>query len=254
MNKDRINETRAFNYLQNPAKTDPVEEVVMRVVHGNYSWSNEVSNTNHEYTAVVADSHEIVREGISARLTEECGIKVIGEAEDGYNTIKICRQEDPDVLVMDLSMTRPSGFDTFQRLRELKPDLKILLMSSESNASEAYQSICRGAVGFMPRQAKSSHFVSAVNAIIQGYTCMPSDLLEKFFDLRRQTARTGNVYGLSPREIEVLNACADGARSKEVAEMLSISVRTVESHRNSIYRKTKSRDLEKISELVNGSE
>ncbi len=195
---------------------------------------------------VIADSHEIVREGIAARLEGTCPVEVIGQAGDGYSTIKVCRQYTPDILLMDLSLTRPAGIETLGKLRATLPDMRIVVLSSDAKVADAFSVLGLGAIGFMPKQAKGADFVNAIRAAIAGYTCMPSEYLAEFVTLRRNVSRTGNSYGLSPRELEVLEACASGQRTKEVAERFNISVRTVETHRNAIYRKTDCHDLQEL--------
>ncbi|MEM9797307.1 MAG: response regulator transcription factor [Pseudomonadota bacterium] len=199
---------------------------------------------------VIADSHEIIREGIAARLTESCDIDVVGQAGDGYTTIKVCRQVRPDFLLMDLSLTRPAGIETLLKVRQSLPDTRVVVLSSEATVADAFHTLSRGAVGFMPKQAKGADFVTAIQAAIGGYACVPAEYLAQFVEMRRNVTRTGNAFGLSPREIEILEACASGQRTKEVAERLSISVRTVETHRNSIYRKTECRNLSELSRIV----
>jgi DNA-binding NarL/FixJ family response regulator len=197
-------------------------------------------------TLVIADSHEIVREGIAARLEEGCPIEVIGQAADGYSTIKVCRQNAPDILLMDLSLTRPAGMETLTKLRATLPDLRIVVLSSEATVSDAYAVLGMGAIGFIPKQARGEDFVNVIRAAMAGYTCVPTEYLAEFVQLRRNVSRTGNSYGLSPRELEMLEACATGQCTKDVAAQFNISVRTVETHRNAIYRKTASRDLKEL--------
>lgn len=202
------------------------------------------------FKLVIADSHEIVREGIAARIKDGCDVEIVAEAADGYSTIKACHQHNPDMLVMDLSLTRPSGTDTLAKIRKLHPDLKIIILSSEANVSNALFVLSQGAVGFMPRQARGADFVNAVNAANNGFAYLPTDLLAGFVSSRRDLTRSGNIYGLSPRELEVLEACIRGQSTKEVAQVLSISVRTVETHRNSIYRKTSCKNYKELTHII----
>lgn len=199
---------------------------------------------------VIADSHEIVREGIANRLVAGCNVEIVGQASDGYSTMKICRTVNPDILLMDLSLTRPSGMETLTKMRRSLPEMKIVVLSSEATTSEAFATLAAGAVAFIPKQARGTHFVNAIVAASEGYTLMPTEYLAEFVNLRRNITRTGNIYGLSPREIEVLEACTSGQKTKEVADKLSISVRTVETHRNSIYKKTSCKNLEDLSRIV----
>ncbi|MFQ6550979.1 response regulator [Aestuariibius insulae] len=200
---------------------------------------------------VIADSHEIVREGIANRLVASCNVEIVGQASDGYTAIKVCRSCRPDILLMDLSLQRPSGAETLSKLRSTLSDMKIVVLSSDATTSDAFSTLAAGAVAFMPKQARGIHFVNAIRAASEGYTLLPTEYLAEFVSLRRNITRTGNIYGLSPREIEILEACTSGQKTKEVAENLSISVRTVETHRNSIYRKTNSRSLSDLSRIVN---
>ncbi|MEO0930082.1 MAG: response regulator transcription factor [Pseudomonadota bacterium] len=195
---------------------------------------------------LIADSHEIVREGIAGRLADQCNLHLVGFASDGYSTIKQCRQLSPDILLMDLGLINPSGIDTLQRVRKSQPDIKIVVLSSEATTSEAFMTLSLGASGFMPKQAKGEHFVNNLMTVGMGYACIPMDYLRGFVDLRRNLSRTGNIYGLSPREVEVLEECSAGAKTKEIASKLKISVRTVETHRNAIYRKTATRSADEL--------
>jgi DNA-binding NarL/FixJ family response regulator len=144
---------------------------------------------------------------------------------------------------MDLSLLRLTGIDTFNKLRSALPDMKIILCSSDAKVHEAFNGISLGAIGFIPKQAKGEHFVNAIQSAAMGYSCIPSEYLDEFAVHRRNASKTGNIYGLSPREVEVLGASATGAGTKEVAQSLDISVRTVETHRNAIYKKTSSHKI-----------
>lgn len=199
---------------------------------------------------VIADSHEIVREGIANRLVADVGADVIGQASDGYTTIKICRHSTPDVLLMDLSLTRPSGVETFAKLRSTVPDMKIIVLSSDATTTDAFSVLGQGAVAFMPKQATGADIVNAVRSAAMGFSCVPADYMHQFVSLRRNVTRSGNIFGLSPREVEVLLACASGAKTKEVAGQLCISARTVETHRNSIYKKTSCRNISELAAIA----
>ncbi len=202
---------------------------------------------------VIADSYEIVREGLASRLSAEPGLDVVGQAGDGYSTIKLCRAVTPDIVVLDLSIGRPSGKDTFTKLRAALPAMHILLMGTEATKSYAFHALSLGAAGFVPREASGNDLVNAIRSVGQGYACLPRDCMTEFAGLRRNLTRSGNLYGLSPREIEVLEACSTGIKTKEVADQLSISVRTVETHRNAIYRKTACRNLTDLAQMLSPS-
>ncbi|KAB7613611.1 response regulator transcription factor [Amylibacter sp. SFDW26] len=199
---------------------------------------------------VIADSHEIVREGIAFRLKESCDVNIVAEAIDGYSAIKYCRQLQPDILIMDFHLLRPSGMETLTKIRKAQPEIKIIVLSSDPSTANAFFILSQGAVGFMPKQARGSDFVNAFVAAQSGYAYLPVELMEEFVKLRRNLTRTGNVFGLSPREIEILEATLSGLSTKDVAKNLLISVRTVETHRNSIYKKTSCRNYKELATIV----
>lgn len=193
---------------------------------------------------VIADSHEIVRDGIARIVESQCKATVVGQALDGYGTLKQCRMLKPDILLMDLGLVNPTGAITFEKLRAMQPDIKIAVISSEMSSVDAYVLLANGAVGLMTKQVPGEHFVNAINTIGMGYACVSSEYLKEFVNLRRNISRSGNIYGLSRRETEVLEHCNSGANTKEIACKLSISVRTVETHRNAIYRKTRTNSID----------
>jgi len=212
--------------------------------------SKQEPSVQQPATIVVADSHEIIREGLANKLSSECGYDVVGQAADGYATIKACKTLSPNILVMGLCLTRPNGLEVFEKVRKSNPDIAIVVMSQECYASEAFTLISAGAMAFIPRDARVIDLINAVRSAELGYACVPKDYIGEFASLRRNMTRTGNIYGLSPRELEVVEACATGAKTKEVADRLSISVRTVETHRNAIYRKTECRNIDDLADIA----
>jgi len=199
---------------------------------------------------VVSDSHEMIREGIVRRLVKDLDVEIVAEASDGYSTLKYCRQFRPNILIMDLSLIRPSGMETLARARKNYPEMKIIVLSSEPSISNALLVLSHGAVGFMPRQSRGADFVNAVSAASSGFAYLPIDLLNGLVAARKNVSRNGNVYGLSARELEILEASISDETTKEIAQRLNISVRTVETHRNSIHRKTDCRNYEDLAHLV----
>lgn len=199
---------------------------------------------------VIADSHEIVRDGISMRLEQNAAVQVVGEAQDGFSTLKVCRNLEPEILLLDLELKRASGRETFLKLRQTQPKLKIIIMSDQTTIADTFSLMSRGAFGFLSKNAKGAHFVSAVQTVAMGYALFPADYLEHFAEIRGNVARSGNVFGLSRREIEVLKACGRGTGTKDIAKELDISVRTVETHRYSIYRKTDCSNLDELPHLI----
>lgn len=203
-------------------------------------------------SVIIADSHEIIREAIAARLSKALGAEIVAECSDGYGTLKACRQSYADFLIMDLALLRPTGAEILPKLRKSVPHLKIIVVSSEATVANAFFALSQGAIGFMPKQARGDDFVQAIKAANNGYAYTPIEFIQDFVNSKRNINRKGNTYGLSQREIEILEACISGKTAKEVAHDLGISVRTVETHRNNIYKKTQCRSQQELSTLASG--
>lgn len=203
---------------------------------------------------VIADDHEIVRDGIARSLETVEGVSVAASVSDGYTAIKACHQLRDVILLMDLSIRRPSGAEVLTRVRKLSKDTKVVVMSSHTSLRDAIFSFSQGAVGFVPKQSSGTDIVNAILAARNGFSYLPADFITSMVDAKRNVSRNGNVFGLSPREVEILEASVNGYSTKEVAQQFSISIRTVETHRNNIYRKTDcntARDLMRIAASLN---
>ena len=198
---------------------------------------------------VIADSHAIVREGIRDRLENHSDMNVVAEASDGYSALKACREFLPSVLLMDFTITRPSGRELLIKVRTSCPDTRIVVLSSEMKVSNAFYCLSNGAAAFMPKQASGSDFVNATVAALRGFSYMPNEFITEFLETRRHLTRSGNIFGLSPRELEIVDCCMQGKSTKDIAEMCSISVRTVETHKNNIYRKTSCCSIEDLTAI-----
>lgn len=199
---------------------------------------------------IVIESQEIVREAVSSRIAEECNVEVIAKTGDGYSAVRICRQAKPDIIILDLTITHPDGMDTLRRLHESCPDARVVVVSHLISATQVFHALSRGVVAFVPRHGRGIDYVNAVNAAIDGFTYLPKEVFERFLSSRLSLNKTGNIFGLSAREIEILEACSSGLTTKQVAANLNISVRTVETHRHSIYKKTECRSLEELSSVM----
>jgi DNA-binding NarL/FixJ family response regulator len=199
---------------------------------------------------VVADGHEMVRESITAGIEARCDVTVVAGTADGYSTIKSFRQLEPDLLILDLGLQRPAGTEVLAKIIKMKPDIKVIVVTSEPTIVSAFFALSNGAAAFVPKQSSSSDFVHAVNAVLNGFSYMPNDIMIQFVKSRRNLSGVGNVFGLSPREIEIMKACSDGSSTKQVARYLDISVRTVETHRHNIYSKTSCKNQKELQNIA----
>ncbi|WP_106743452.1 LuxR C-terminal-related transcriptional regulator [Yoonia maritima] len=201
-------------------------------------------------TVIVAETQEIVRETVARHIADNCGITVAAETDDGYSTIKACRQFQPDILLLDMAIAYPSGVETLSRLRSSLPDLKIIAVTEDTSVPNAIYALSKGVISVLTRKASADDYLNAVRAALKNHSYLPTDIISAFLDARRSLVRSGNMFGLSSREMEVLEACVSGASTREVAENLNISVRTVETHRHNIYRKTDCSSMQDLEKFV----
>jgi DNA-binding NarL/FixJ family response regulator len=177
---------------------------------------------------LIADDHAVVREGVRHVLGVEHGFDVVGEASNGDEAVRLAESLTPDVVVLDLSMPGTSGLDAARRIRQRAPESRILILSIHDHAEYVQQSARAGAQGYLRKDSSPAQLRDAIRAVYTGASAF-SETTAKAADER--------VSLLTPRERSVLTAIASGRTSKEIATELSISVRTVEAHRDSIGRK-----------------
>ena len=199
--------------------------------------------------AVIADDHAIVREGLRRLLETEGDIRVCAEAGDGREVLEQVRANEPDVVILDITMPRLGGLDTLERLRGSHPQIKVILLSVHGDPPFIQSAVNLGADGYVLKNGRVNEIVSAVRAVVKGDSYFsPPVAKEIVAQLRSPERGSGEPYSiLSSREREVLQLIAEGLSAKEIASDLGISPKTVEAHRTSVMRKLGAR---KATELV----
>jgi len=200
-------------------------------------------------TIVIADDHRIVREGICKLLETRDDFEVIGQASDGEEAVQMVLEKQPDVALMDIWMPRLSGIDATRRIEKRGLDTKILVLSANASRIFVEEVIRSGAAGYVAKNAASSDLFAAIDAVRQGASYLSPAIAQQFVDAiaRPGDAAPSGVAALSDREREVLQLIAEGLSSKEIAAMLGVSLKTVDSHRSNLMEKL---DIHKVSSLV----
>lgn len=180
---------------------------------------------------LLVDDHPLVREGLRARLAQTPGIEVVGEAGDAEQAFARVTMLLPDLVLMDVGMKQVNGIELTARLRERHPALRVLMLSMYDNPEYVHRALAAGAMGYVLKEAPSEQIVEAIVAVAAGRQFLGAGL----------AATAGRPDGGRPlllaREAELLRCLAEGMASKQVAEALGMSVRTVETHRQNIRRK-----------------
>jgi DNA-binding NarL/FixJ family response regulator len=211
------------------------------------------NNETEVIKVLLVDDHRILREGVRALLADEPSIAVIGEARDGAEAVAQVDTLDPDVVVMDLLMPQMSGLEATAIIREQHPGVKVLILSMYDDDEYVQQVIQAGASGYVLKGVAADELVLAINEVYRGssflYPAIAAKLIEDYVRRVRNddAAEAGVSEPLTPREREVLKLIAEGNTNQDVAKTLSVSKKTVESHRANIMRKLDAHD---VTELV----
>lgn len=185
---------------------------------------------------VIADDHGVLRAGLRALLSAEPDIEVAADVGDGYRLLDVAKQVRPDIVLLDISMPGPGGVELIRQLRRSQPDLRVLILTVHEDEGLLQEAIAAGAAGYVIKRAVESELINAIHAVHRGdiyiHPAMTRALLRDVLPPRE--AKEPPREPLSPREIEVLKLIALGYTNRQIAEALTISVRTVESHRANI--------------------
>jgi two-component system response regulator NreC len=200
---------------------------------------------------LIADDHDIVRSGLRMLLLAEQDIEIVGEAGSGREAVEMALDLHPDVVVMDVQMPDMNGIEATRAIKEQLEDCAVLALTIHEDEQYFFQMLNAGALGYVPKRAAPDDLVRAIRLVHQGhvflYSSMASMLATDVLD-RMETGEAGDSLDLiTDREREVLVLIGEGLMNKEIAKALSISVKTVESHRENIMNKL---NLHSRTELV----
>jgi DNA-binding NarL/FixJ family response regulator len=196
---------------------------------------------------IVADDHHLVRQGIRSLLEKAEDIEVIGEAADGQEAVELVERLVPDVAVMDIAMPRLDGSQALVRVRALHVTTQVVMLSMYSEETLVRQALRNGAKGYLLKRSVTEELLLAIRAANRGETylspAISGPLIADSLALQADAEMLGPVAELTPREREVLQLVSEGRTNTTIAEMLQISVKTVEKHRANVMTKLKVHDL-----------
>lgn len=186
---------------------------------------------------LIADDHDLVREGLSARLAMSDNVEICGEASSGAEVIEKSELLKPDIIFLDISMPKMTGLEAAKRILESSPSSKILFLSIYDNPEYVHEALRIGAKGYMLKDVSREEMSIAINAIYSGGTYLGAKVAAAFSSVAKPFENS-TAYNLTSREKQVLSKIAQGEANRMIADSLNISVRTVESHRMSVREKT----------------
>ncbi len=185
---------------------------------------------------LLAEDHTIVRKGLRSLLHKESGIKVIGEAEDGREAVRKVEKLQPDVVVMDIAMPGLNGLEATRQIKKRFPEMKIIILTVHANEEYVLQTLRTGASGYLVKKAAPADLIGAIHAVYKGDSFLSPSISKTVIDEYIRHAETKSerdiIYGkLTNREREVFQLIIEGHKNREIANLLYVSIKTVETHK-----------------------
>lgn len=198
---------------------------------------------------LLADDHALVRAGIRALLEKLPGVVVVGEAGDGREALALLPQILPDVLLTDIAMQGLGGLALAAQVGRDQPAVKVLILSMHANEEYVVQALQSGASGYLLKDAVATELALALAAVARGETYLSPAISRRVLDayLARTTGTVAPADALTPRQRETLRLIAEGKNTKQIADELGVSVKTVETHRAELMRRL---DIHEVAGLV----
>lgn len=196
---------------------------------------------------IIADDHHLVRQGIRALLEKTDDIEVVSEATDGQEAVELVQQLIPDVLVMDMAMPRMSGCQASARVRALGVATQVVILSMYSDETLVRQALQNGAKGYLLKRSVAEELLLAVRAASQGEIylspAISQSIVTGYLEIQTDDTASSPYERLTPREREVLQLIAEGHTNHAIAQLLTVSVKTVEKHRANLISKLNVHDM-----------
>lgn len=189
---------------------------------------------------LIADDHAIVRAGLRALIKDEPSLVLIGEATGGVEAVELAGHLEPDIFLLDLSMPDLDGITVTRRIRQVKPQARILILTVHEDEGLIREVIKAGASGYILKRAAEADLISAINVVMRGDIYIDPTMMRTLLSESTQMQESSLSNGLeplTPRETDVLKLIVQGYTNRQIAEELSISTRTVEGHRSNLSEK-----------------
>jgi DNA-binding NarL/FixJ family response regulator len=209
-------------------------------------------------TILLADDHDVVRRGMKMLLEDEEGIKVVGEASDGLDAIEKVKLLRPNVVILDLTMPKMTGIEAAKIISEEYPDVKILIFSMHHNKEYIVSSVENGANGYLLKDTNKDELLKAIKVVSEGRKYFPPEISEVIINelLAKATGtqeETRPIFEkITPKEKQILGMIVQGFNSREMADKLFLSIRTVDNHRANMMKKVKAKNTADLVKMAIG--
>lgn len=199
---------------------------------------------------LLADDHKLIRGGLRLLVEQQSDLAVVGEANDGREAVSLAKSLKPDVVVMDIGMPSLNGVEAALQITQAIPDISVVMLSMHSDESYVLRALKSGAKGYLLKDSAESDLIKAVRAVADGKSffspAVSKVLLDDYVRKLKRSGAEDSYDLLTPREREILQLVAEGNSNKDVANLLNLSVYTVETHRSNIMEKLKLRGIPEL--------
>lgn len=199
---------------------------------------------------LLVDDHIVVRQGLKALLTAEPDFEVVAEAENGHEAVTLAKEKTPEVVVMDVAMPQMNGHSATRQVLKAHPSAKILVLSTYTSDECVTELLRAGAKGYLMKQTASNELCQAIRQVRLGHQYLSPALARRLNNQRNGAFLNGTAdtaRDLTEREVEVLKLIAEGLSNREIAQVLDISIKTVEKHRQGTMNKL---DIHEVAGLT----
>ncbi len=190
---------------------------------------------------LIADDHTVLRQGTRKLLEQESDLKVVGEAGDGEEAIRLATELVPDVILMDIAMPKVDGIAATKQIKVEHPQINVLILSAYDDDQFVFRLLQAGAAGYLLKSVHSQELIAAVRSVSQGesvlHPTIARKVLDRFLPSPGKASSQGGNSGLSDREMDFLKLMARGLTNREIASELCLSIRTVQGHLRQIFKK-----------------
>jgi DNA-binding NarL/FixJ family response regulator len=248
MQKIKLNKSRA------PRASAPRHKTTSTKTPSNPpSRSKPTNKANSTISVLIADDHMFIREAVSALLSTDPGLSIVGEADNGRSALQQTLEKRPDVLLMDIGMPRLNGLEAARQVRNMAPDVKVILLTAFGNDQYIQQVVDGKIHGYILKDSPSNLLTHAIHEVAKGgrfYSPIISRRMRTIYDeaTSRGDGKTSPpAVKLTSREVEVLQLIAEGGANKQIAGELNISIKTVEKHRQNLMDKLRIHDTASLT-------
>ena len=201
------------------------------------------TDTMKTIRTLIADDHALVRAGIRALVEKIEGVTVVAEAGKGSEAIQLISELEPDLVLLDITMPEGNGFDVLSYVQQNYPETRVIVLTVHEAGEYAIRALREGAAGFLPKSAASAELEQAIHTVVNGERYISPETSRKTVLEQGKGTKRDQLEALSPRQREVLRLIAEGRTTKQIAQTLEISVKTVESHRSQLMERLNIHDV-----------